>query len=288
MADGGRSIGSMSDNLDRSVLDPSQLAARSFGTGFRGYDQDEVRAFLRRVATGIEHMLEEQSALRPQVEELERRLAEPPQLSDDEIAAALGDETAQVIASAQAGLHRDPLEGRRGRGPAAGGGGAGGRGRPGPTPTTTPPGPARRSTRPATAAPRSRRRCGPRPTSTPPGCGPRPTRRCPRCAPTPRAMRPAGWRRPTRRPPRRSSEAENDAARIRDGRQQPAVGPVGRGRRGGGPHPRHRRGGGRPHPGRGRGDPHAGRPGRRGRAGGRPGSRAARWWPRRSGCASGS
>src|SRR3954447_1245055 len=91
----------MSDNLDRSVLDPSQLAARSFGTGFRGYDQDEVRAFLRRVAAGIEHVLEEQAALRLQVEELERRLAEPPQLSDEQIAAALGEETAKVIASAK-------------------------------------------------------------------------------------------------------------------------------------------------------------------------------------------
>src|SRR4051812_27407873 len=91
----------MSDNLDRSVLDPTQLASRAFGTGFRGYDQDEVRAFLRRVSAGIEHMLEEQAALRLQVEELQRRLAEPPQLSDEEIAAALGDETAQVIASAR-------------------------------------------------------------------------------------------------------------------------------------------------------------------------------------------
>ncbi|MBV9951393.1 MAG: DivIVA domain-containing protein [Acidimicrobiia bacterium] len=92
----------MSDNLDRSVLDPTQLASRAFGTGFRGYDQDEVRSFLRRVAAGIEHMLEEQAALRLQVEELERKLAEPPQLSDEEIAAALGEETAKVIASAKA------------------------------------------------------------------------------------------------------------------------------------------------------------------------------------------
>ncbi len=88
------------DNADRSAHDPSQIAARGFGTGFRGYDQDEVRDFLARVAAAMADVLDQQVALNVRLREAEERAARPPQLDEDQLTAALGAETASVLHAA--------------------------------------------------------------------------------------------------------------------------------------------------------------------------------------------
>jgi len=73
---------------------------RGFATSFRGFDPAEVRAYLRRVASTMRTLQDEQRRLETRAREAERR-AEHPTLDDATLAAALGDEMARILRSAQ-------------------------------------------------------------------------------------------------------------------------------------------------------------------------------------------
>lgn len=86
---------------DPSALDPAQLSSRTFGTSFRGFDQDEVRAYLRRVSEAVEGLLAEQARLVEELTAAEERADAAPDLDEDQLTTALGEETARVLHSAR-------------------------------------------------------------------------------------------------------------------------------------------------------------------------------------------
>lgn len=92
----------MAEPLDPSTaLDPAEVANRRFNTTRRGFNQEEVRAFLVAMANAW-------SAERRRTAWLEQRLAEaearavPPELDEQELTRLLGDQTAKVLDAAHA------------------------------------------------------------------------------------------------------------------------------------------------------------------------------------------
>ena len=93
---------------DSGGLTPDEIASRSFSAARRGIAEPEVRAFLREVADEIATLEaradDEQERLRARIAGLERQLQEqskPRRPTEEEMVAALGDETARVLRSAQ-------------------------------------------------------------------------------------------------------------------------------------------------------------------------------------------
>ncbi|GIU88870.1 MAG: hypothetical protein KatS3mg009_3385 [Acidimicrobiia bacterium] len=82
-------------------LTPEDIANRSFGTGFRGYAEGEVRSFLRRVSEEVAHLREREQQLTAAVDDLEERLRAPRPLDEQELLEALGEETARLLRSAR-------------------------------------------------------------------------------------------------------------------------------------------------------------------------------------------
>jgi cell division initiation protein len=81
-------------------MDAEEIARKQFSTGFRGFDQYEVRAFLGEVATAMASLRERERALRDRIDAAEERTtastAEPFDLE-----AALGAETTKVLHAAR-------------------------------------------------------------------------------------------------------------------------------------------------------------------------------------------
>ncbi|MEA3020583.1 MAG: hypothetical protein QOI47_2107, partial [Actinomycetota bacterium] len=80
-------------------LDADQVARHEFSLGFRGFDQNEVRAFLGRVAAELAVAGEREARLREQVAQLEA--APAPELDEAALEAALGHEATKVIHAAR-------------------------------------------------------------------------------------------------------------------------------------------------------------------------------------------
>jgi len=83
-------------------LTPELIQAQGFTSGFRGYDQAEVRAFLARVATGVRALGERADQLESAWHSAEERAARPPVLDEDTLMAAVGEETASILRAARA------------------------------------------------------------------------------------------------------------------------------------------------------------------------------------------
>jgi DivIVA domain-containing protein len=83
-------------------LTPELIQAHSFTSGFRGYDQQEVRSFLNRVAGEIRVLRERTEHLESAWRSAEERAARPPVLDEDTLMAAVGEETASILRSARA------------------------------------------------------------------------------------------------------------------------------------------------------------------------------------------
>jgi DivIVA domain-containing protein len=81
---------------------PSTVAAATFRVARRGFDQTEVRDFLRAVAAELTRLHDREQALQREVEELRQQLAaEPRELDEQALTAALGEETARVLQTAR-------------------------------------------------------------------------------------------------------------------------------------------------------------------------------------------
>jgi DivIVA domain-containing protein len=82
-------------------LTPEEIATRSFGTGFRGYAEAEVRSFLKRISEQLVATKDHQTDLEAAIDSLEEQLRQPRPLSEQELLDALGEETARLLRSAR-------------------------------------------------------------------------------------------------------------------------------------------------------------------------------------------
>ncbi|HEY1734164.1 MAG TPA: DivIVA domain-containing protein [Acidimicrobiales bacterium] len=82
-----------------AVLSADAIATRAFSQARRGYDTDEVRRFLQAVAQEIAGLRRQTSALESRLKSTEERVASP-DLSEEAIVAAVGDEMAATLRSA--------------------------------------------------------------------------------------------------------------------------------------------------------------------------------------------
>ncbi|HEV8565125.1 MAG TPA: DivIVA domain-containing protein [Actinomycetota bacterium] len=82
-------------------ISPDEVTTRSFPTAFRGLAEGEVRTWLKRVAEEMHALLARERELLGIATELERRLDAPPEITEQQLLAALGDETTRVLRSAQ-------------------------------------------------------------------------------------------------------------------------------------------------------------------------------------------
>jgi DivIVA domain-containing protein len=81
-------------------LTPEVVSGRSFGTGFRGYDQGEVRAFLKRVAEELAGAASRETELRRSLRDALNRAAHP-QLDEQTLTSALGEHAARLLTNAR-------------------------------------------------------------------------------------------------------------------------------------------------------------------------------------------
>lgn len=79
----------------------AEVARKEFATGFRGFDQYEVRAYLAKVAAEMGMLQERDRGMRERLAELERKRPSERALADEEIEAALGIEATKVIHAAR-------------------------------------------------------------------------------------------------------------------------------------------------------------------------------------------
>ncbi len=83
-------------------LTPELIQAQSFTAGFRGFDQNEVRTFLTRVAAEVRTLRERNTNLESAWHSAEERAARPPVLDEDTLMSAVGEETAAILRTARA------------------------------------------------------------------------------------------------------------------------------------------------------------------------------------------
>ncbi len=82
-----------------SHLAPDDVARHSFGSVRRGFDPNEVRAYLESIAAGLRGLAERERQLLQELSDAEHRAAHPV-LDEPTLTAALGTETARVLHSA--------------------------------------------------------------------------------------------------------------------------------------------------------------------------------------------
>ena len=82
-----------------SHLAPDEVARHTFATTRRGFEPDEVRAYLESIAKGLRALADREHEFRRELEEAERRVANPV-INEETLTAALGQETARVLHSA--------------------------------------------------------------------------------------------------------------------------------------------------------------------------------------------
>ncbi len=82
-------------------LDSQNIARHPFGVGRRGYEQQEVRAFLHEVSALVERLQREGNELRQRAERAEARLGVSTDTDDAMLLEILGEETNRVLTSAR-------------------------------------------------------------------------------------------------------------------------------------------------------------------------------------------
>ncbi|CAN5903466.1 hypothetical protein BH23ACT2_BH23ACT2_30710 [soil metagenome] len=87
--------------VDRPALDPDAIASHAFARARKGYEPDEVRAFLVQLASQIRLSEQRRNDLERRVVELERRATDPRDLDEAAVTELLGEETARVLESAR-------------------------------------------------------------------------------------------------------------------------------------------------------------------------------------------
>jgi len=83
-----------------ATLTPESVTSRIFATGFRGYDQDEVRTFLKRVADELSMVVAREGELRETMQEALHRAAHP-ELDEETLTSALGEHAARLLTNAR-------------------------------------------------------------------------------------------------------------------------------------------------------------------------------------------
>jgi DivIVA domain-containing protein len=82
-------------------MTPEQVAQQTFATGFRGYSEADVRAFLKRVSDELVTARDRESELLDAVDALEEQLRSPRPLDESQLLDALGAETSRLLRSAR-------------------------------------------------------------------------------------------------------------------------------------------------------------------------------------------
>ncbi len=79
----------------------SSITSRSFAQARKGFDPDEVRAYLGQLSEVIDRLTAERDGARGEVAELRAAAEATPVVDEDQLTAALGEETARVLTSAR-------------------------------------------------------------------------------------------------------------------------------------------------------------------------------------------
>src|SRR5438270_3366898 len=82
------------------AVTPDDLTRRSFPVVFRGYDQDQVRRFLKKAGEELAAARQREQELRAALDEARSTLAHP-ELDEATLTAALGEETTRILRSAR-------------------------------------------------------------------------------------------------------------------------------------------------------------------------------------------
>ena len=89
------------ESSDPPHIDADSVARHTFSSGFRGYDTDEVRAFLLALAEDVRSINEHLSWLHVQLADAEQRATAHVELDEDRLTALLGEETTRVLSTAR-------------------------------------------------------------------------------------------------------------------------------------------------------------------------------------------
>src|SRR6476646_4295128 len=82
-------------------LDPDQISTRSFERSRRGYDEDEVRAYLVSLASQLRVTQQQHADTERRLAQGERRTADLGELDLTQLTVLLGEETARVLEAAR-------------------------------------------------------------------------------------------------------------------------------------------------------------------------------------------
>ena len=89
------------ESSDPPHIDADAVARKTFASSFRGYDTDEVRAFLLALAEEVRAVNEHASWLQVQLAAAEQRATAHVELDEERLTALLGEETTRVLSSAR-------------------------------------------------------------------------------------------------------------------------------------------------------------------------------------------
>ena len=89
------------ESSDPPHIDADAVARKTFSSSFRGYDSDEVRAFLLALAEEVRAINEHASWLQVQLADAEQRATAHVELDEDRLTALLGEETTRVLSTAR-------------------------------------------------------------------------------------------------------------------------------------------------------------------------------------------
>lgn len=89
------------DDARPARLGPDAVARTTFPTSFRGYDPEQVRVFLEKIADDLREARDREAALRAQLESAEARAEAAAHPDEAQLTAALGEETARVLLAAR-------------------------------------------------------------------------------------------------------------------------------------------------------------------------------------------
>ncbi len=79
----------------------ASITGRSFAVRRKGFDPDEVRAYLGQLAEVINRLTSERDGARGEVSSLQASAEARPEIDEDQLVAVLGEETARVLSSAR-------------------------------------------------------------------------------------------------------------------------------------------------------------------------------------------
>src|SRR5262245_8199812 len=82
-------------------LTPEAVSRANFATSFRGFDADQVRAFLEQIATELREGRDREATLRAEIDAMAREAEEMGQLDEARVTEMLGAETAKILTTAR-------------------------------------------------------------------------------------------------------------------------------------------------------------------------------------------